>query len=283
MSMVLADDRGNPDSVTYYAPSRHRRGASEAGIRPVLERLSRGERTIEQSPPLLPEIIDDELSPPDLWALTRDPFSVIGKAVTLAACVAAVAGPGVYFFATGGELRISAQGISAHTPERRVIDQSSPSPAPEPVSVKTIPITPDEQAAERADRQPITAIAKVAEPANESVDEDAAAASEIERAFLSPLKTWLIFPVESGAAAKDGSDATGSADAVEANSQPPQTEPSQHTHRSRLPHARAAEAQAPHDTSISAQSKERQTVEPNPFQAALRAIFGGGQKTAQKQ
>ena len=198
MSVVLADDRANPDSLRYYEPPRYRRGAADGGIRRVLERLSRGERAVEHSPPLLPDMIDDERSPPDLAPLTPDPFSVIGKAVTLAACVAVLTAPGLYYFASGGELHISAHGISTRPPARRVTEQPVSSPDLKAISVKAVVIAPerDEPFAEKADRQPITTIEKVAvvERAEEPIAEEATAPSETELALLSPLKSWLMFP-----------------------------------------------------------------------------------------
>jgi hypothetical protein len=284
MSVVLADDRANPDSLRYYEPPRYRRGAADGGIRPVLERLSRGERAVEHSPPLLPDMNDDERSPPDLAPLTPDPFSVIGKAVTLAACVAVITAPGLYYFASGGELHISAHGISTRPSARRVTEQSVSSPDLKAIPVKAVVIAPerDEPFAEKADRQPITTIEKVAvvERAEEPIAEEATAPSETELALLSPLKSWLMFPAEA-----DGTDTTGSAEPAEAHSDPPHAEPARRVHRQHQSPTRPTSVQpaASQDAAAYARSKEARTAQSNPFQDALRKFFGGGQQAAQKQ
>jgi hypothetical protein len=282
MSMVLADERDNPDSLVYYAPPRYRRDAADAGIGPVLERLSRGERETIISPPLLPELSDDVLAPaPDLLPLAFDPFSLIGKAVTLVACVAALTAPGIYYFATGGELHISGHGISTRAPKNHLTGQPAATPELKPVAVKTIAIVParDEPAAEKEDRQPVTEIAKdeVAEETVEPVAE-ATMLPGTEGAFPSPLELWLMYPGEAEPAATDDNATTGSAEPAEVNSPPQQTEPPRHARRS---HAHAATAQGSRETAASAQSKATRTIQPNPFQAALRAIFTPGRQPPQ--
>jgi hypothetical protein len=256
MSVLAADDHSKPGSVSFYAPPRYRYERREAGIRPVLERLSRG----EPSPSLLPDISDDDsLRPPDLSILAPDPFSIVGKVATVILCVAVLAAPGVYFFASGGELHISA----AHT-------------------VATPPADSRAIAQPAATHEPVPAVVEPAasEPAQERSAEERT--PDLDVALIAPLKMWGMFPSEAGptetrsSASGADTDVVAESEASAAQAAPPQRQV-QGRHRS--PRARpAASRPAGSDTAdartqVSAQKTTPQTAQPNPIQAAFRAIF----------
>jgi hypothetical protein len=269
MSVLLADDRSNPDSLLYYAPPRYRRVPANTGIRPVLERLSRGDRFMEISPPLSPEIPDSELRPaPDLSVLLPDPFAVVGKVATVAVCLAALAAPGVYFFALGGELHISTRAVSTRAPESRAVEQVVAAQEPAPAAAQE----PSPAAVE-----PVASEPKPKEP----VPQQAAVVPGLEMDLISPLGIWRMFPTEAAPVAKDTNEIAQPAEIAqptESASQAPQAKQRRQAHR-RSHRARVTPSQptGSEEATAAMQKDATQAGVANPIQAAFRAIFGAKQ------
>jgi hypothetical protein len=247
MSALVADESASPDSMLYYAPPRHRGARGEAGIRPVLERLSRG----EPSPPLLPAIAEDDflLPSPALSILAPDPFSVVGKMATAALCVATLAAGGVFFFGAEPEPEAASRQIAAPMADRLVSSAALPMQESEPAA----PPAPETDAsAPPPDDVPPT-------------KETATSSAAVDVALIAPLKMWEMFPATA---------ALPSEIAVAEPSAQAQRQPSRHrrTRRARLASSDAMETQT-----ASAQTGAAHATQPNPLQAAFQKIFGAKQ------
>ncbi len=186
MSTQGRDDLKGPVDVAYYAPPKFRLSAAN---RPVLERLSRGERQYEVTPAPLDELAIDPLPPDDDSARRR--FPVVGAAAIAVGCIAALTtltfaflGPGAKpskpavaaSMSTAADVARAPQAASIQV-ERATVGETGPATvAAEP--------PPARQAADSADR------AQAAPPPPSRVDADD------DVALTSPLKLWALFPVE---------------------------------------------------------------------------------------
>lgn len=245
MNIRFSDDRSNPDSILYYAPPRYRRARGDS-IRPVLERLSRGERWREAAPTLLPDTPDSEwLAPPDLTVLAPDPFSIVDRVATVAVCIAALSAGGVYLFASGDEAVTSTQSVAARMADRLVSQ-------PAPVAVAVEPVAAPEPQREEPSAP------KTAEPR-----------SDIDLPLIAPLKMWGMFPTASDPAKPmPGQDANAAAEPPAAA---PQARRQRRAHRV---HASVSASETTEAQTASAQNGATQTAQVNPLQAAFRKIFG---------
>jgi hypothetical protein len=253
MNILLTRNRAKPDELLYYAPPRYRRASGETGIRPVLERLSRG----EPSPSLSPEFIDDAwLAPLPIAVLAPDPFSVVGKVATVAVCVAAIAAGALYLFALGDEPESSPQRVAARTADRLVVEP--PQAAREHAAHETAAIAVEPVADQP--RQEV-APAKTMEPR-----------ADIDLALIAPLKMWGMFPATAGPAVATSAEEDNAAaqSAAASHARPPRRQ-------RRAQRARAAPAQASEAPTAAAQAAATQNAEANPVQTALRKLFGSKQ------
>jgi hypothetical protein len=287
MSVFFADDCAKRDRV-WHAPPRHPI-PEDAGIRPILERLRRdGERWTDASPPLLPDLPENEMLPsPGLALLERDSLSVIGKASTIAICLTVLAATGLYVFASGGARHVTAREIAGPAPEGRPIQESS--------------VTPESTPA-------IQLIASESKRSMPSAPSATQPGSDADFALIAPITLWGIFPTEAASAvaaapsqdpeAKDAPEpVTISPQASQAApvTTVPQAQPAEQHVRSPLRTRRknvarlqsegsepavseAAQSQPAQAQAIgSAQNDASTTPQPNPVEAAFRAIFGVAQ------
>jgi hypothetical protein len=288
MSVFFADDCAKRDRV-WHAPPRHPI-PEDAGIRPILERLRRdGERWTDASPPLLPDLPENEMLPsPGLALLERDSLSVIGKVSTIAICLAVLAAPGLYVFASGGAHHVTAREIAAPASESRPTQAPSVTPESTPAAA-----------------QPIASEPKRSVPSAPSATQPG---FDADFALIAPISLWGIFPTEAASAvaaapsqdpeAKDAPEpVTNSPQASQAApvTTVPQAQPAeQHVrspHRTRRKNvarlqsegsepalSEAAQSQPAQAQAIgSAQNDASTTPQPNPIEAAFRAIFGVAQ------
>src|SRR5579883_2699175 len=99
MSALGLDDRHDAGGIMSYAPRRARRGESDSTIRPVLERLSRGEGR-EPARRLMQRAVVHHPAP-DVEMVAKSSVPMIAR-LTIAAGILAAAAAGVVVFAPHG-------------------------------------------------------------------------------------------------------------------------------------------------------------------------------------
>lgn len=265
MSVLSADERGNPDSLLYYAPARYRRVRGGTSIRPVLERLSRG----QSSPSLTPEIecLDDEMLSAPAPVLAPDPFSVVGKVTTVAVCLAAITAGAIYLFVPGEE-DAPVQQVAAQRADRlAVAPPPSSEPEPQENAHETVAVAV-EPAAEPPPKQQ-SPLAAEPMPAFDPIT-----VAPVDVALAVPLKMWGMFPADAAAPVSAESSELSARPAVAET--PPQPPPRRRAHRARARTA-PAQTQASDAQTAPTRSPPNGTVQVNPIQAALSKIFGAKQ------
>lgn len=120
MSAVELDDRSNPNTALYYAPRRPRQRPVDFTIRPVLERLQRGERS--DVPYIEPEREAPSIAPAFL-PIDTAATSFVSIALRLAAVLGVCGG-------------VAALTVWYQAPERA--DRAAPAPSVLPKPVQTI-------------------------------------------------------------------------------------------------------------------------------------------------
>lgn len=298
MSALGLDDRKNPGGVLHYAPRRQRPVDDESTIRPVLERLSRGEgRT---PPPRMARRSGGVAAMPsvDFEAAAKNSLPIAARLAVAGGLVALMAALGAGIF------------IWPRTADHTVAATSSAAPSAAtalPTPVHTVTIRPadkagDESSLSMTDKDP--ARAPQTAPI---VSADVGAGAEAARAVMpagpaasadpatSPIKLWSMMPGDTSPtgwtpAGQQAMDQAASADTTSAS--PPQADTPPHKsattrhvrhalrherkwHRRR--HAAAAPAPAPAEAqgqqAAQADQPQAQQIKKLPLQAAIDRIF----------
>ena len=302
MSALGLDDVDDPRGVLAYAPRRHRRGADESTIRPVLERLDRSEGPVPDAR-LVRKAPVQELPPPDVEMVAKSALPMAARLVAAAAVLALVG------IAAAGYLIPSTKDHAAAT------SGSAPSLLPKPVQTVSI---------QRPDAS------GVAQPAARLLKDDARVPQAMSAASASasaetalpplrpaasndpseaPLKTWAAIPAgaetsgwssasqtiahqappASTDAAPASHDATPATDGhAAAHKSAPVHHGARHAAHHRVVHhrrarvARAHAAQQGGQAAQPAQTEAAQTqpVKKLPLQAAIDRIFGNSKGAA---
>ena len=291
MSALHLQKRLDPSSVSDYAPRRAATADDGRSIRPVLERLRRGEG--DDDPVQDAQIVADApaLDPyaAPAMPLPVDPFSIIGRI----AVAAGVAG-GLGLLA----MTLYQPAASGPAPVQKVV-----APQPEasalPRKVHTLSFQADKAQPPEQPAGGVTAVDKTrpAAPAAARVDAPTTPPEDVGRAAVTaPLAVWAAVP---------GNTSADAAPSVVPPDEPPVDEPpagqqaaaapaaspphkaagrSRHVrhvhhhyvrhhrrHRTRVRQAAAASAQKPAD---SAEAQSGWTQPSDPFSNALRSVFG---------
>lgn len=288
MSTWDLDDRENPASPLYYAPPRHRRFGDEGTIRPVLERLRRGDVRDEAGPGPIRQVLGvEELVLPEDATPVKDPSSFVGR-LAIASVIAAglaimavtlVERSGIDYVPTAQpkqvamELPKKVQTVS-FKPDSRIVREPSPSAVARESAPNETPPPAAWQGANVADRSDAVA-AQAAEPRAES-----------SVALTSPLKQWAMIPSETLSPAWNlvNKDAKNVAASQSVDSTPAESASAKHYvrharrhrttwhHRQRRSAKRAAAAQPPAEQTE--QAADVQPVKKIPIQAALDSLLG---------
>ena len=284
MSALDLDEGKNRLDVSRFAPPHIRTPRGEATIRPVLERLSRGERqqnsnsaAAQSVPPVEPIQIQDASPSP------KFPLSMTGRLAVAMGLVAALTTMSFTFLKSKAEHPASA----ASTDSPKTVDKTvaktveTSAMADGPKQVNTVSFRPDQAAASISDRAD-------ALPAKSATT---GAGSELPLA--APLTMWAMFPDDPATPAWNPAAGQPNAGDVEhaaakpAARTPHRTAAAKHTvrhkrrtasRRSRRRHTRTAtakpqpqqQAEAPAET----QAAATQPVKKLPLQAALDKLFG---------
>lgn len=292
MSALGLDDRDHAGGVLSYAPRRHRHHDDGTTIRPVLERLSRGEGR-EPGPRLVRRAVVHHLPPADIGATATNSMSMAKRlAITVGAlATTAVVGAGVFEILPRGETQAA---VVNAAPPATVSKADLAAPLPKPVHTTTIRKDIDAAAAPTGAGQ-----ARHLPPAKETVGPvnasgTAAMASADPSlpgdAAAMPLQLWTMVPLDTSASWPDATQAAvgGPATPSDVPSQPEAAAPSrppaaaQHArhvvsrqrtthHQRRRAGSRTAQAA---DQATENEQQSTQPIKKLPLQAALDRIFG---------
>lgn len=290
MSALGLDDRKNPGGVLHYAPRRLRAVDDETTIRPVLERLSRGEgRT--PAPRMIRKGAGVAAMPPvDFEAAAKNPLPIAARLAVAGGLVALMAALGAGIFIWPRTADHAAASTSGAAPSAAATTLPTP--------VHTVSIRQGDEARgdssltmidkdpARAPRMaPIVDAGAAAEPAQPAAVADPAA---------SPLKLWAMMPEDTappgwtpaGQQAMDQAAPVDKAAAPKAAPPPHKTATVQHArhvvHRQRKWHRRRRVAAAPVQPAAQAEQPAQtdqaqpQPIKKLPLQAAIDRIFNNG-------
>jgi hypothetical protein len=293
MSALSLDDRKNPGGVLHYAPRRLGAVDDESTIRPVLERLSRGEgRT--PAPRMIRKSGGVAAMPPvEFETAARNPLPIAARLAVAGGLMALVAalGAGLFIWPRSADHAAATTGAAPSTAT------NLPTPV-HTVSIRESDKSGGDSSLAMIDKDP--ARAPQMTPAT-SVDAGAAApiAAPVVPAqpvlasdpSATPLKLWAMMPADPSSrgwtpAGQQAMDQTSAADTAAAPA--PETAPPPHktatthnarhvVHRQRKSHRRrhVSAAPAPAQTAEPAQADQAQPqpIKKLPLQAAIDRIF----------
>lgn len=291
MSTSDFDGRNDRLDVSRYAPPQYRVPDGQATIRPVLERLSRGEpqddsnsASAQSVPPVEPIYVQD--APPSL----KIPLSMTGRLAIAMGLVAVLATVSVTFFKFRAEHPASAASADAGGAVKTSGNPDMPK------VVRTVAVRPETTTVGEAQ-----ASAATTEPASSPARSGASVADRIEAigmkqvqlrpeaalALTAPLTLWAMFPPAPTSGPGNSLAAPPNVDDVndaapEQTAGAPQrkakvTTPSRHNRRRRARTTQTRSAAARPQQAIAPAQTEANAVQPTkklPLQAALDAIFG---------
>lgn len=296
MSALGLDDVDDPRGVTAYAPLRHRR-PDDSSIRPILERLSRGEGRVP-GPRLVRTEPVQELPPADVESVARSAVPTAARLAIAGAVLAVVGAAAAGHFALSGEDHAAPASAAA-----------APSPLPKPVQTLSI------QRSDRADAQPAAQLVKDdARMPQAASDVTSTAGALPQAAPAMPLQATApadpsASPLSAWAAVRAASAATGWSQPAQAADQPPpqsadaappaadqssnadadttahKAAPVHHAHhaarhsshhrRAHAARARAAQTEAEQPAAAAeTEAAPKQPVKKLPLQAAIDRLFG---------
>ncbi len=302
MRTLDLDGTNNRTNVSRYAPPRYRVPAGEATIRPVLERLSRGEgpdnsKPVEPAPPVGP--IHAQTAP----ASPKFPLSMTGRLAVAMGLIALLITVSVTFFRSAA--RHSASAAAADTLKtRKKTAQTSPA-VDMPKIVHTVTLRPETTTVGEAG--PSTDLSRSSPPPERPeaaiAGRDAAAATQpsplhakAALALTAPLQMWAMFPGEPSAAASNAAAAPPKVDNV--NEAAPartasvprhRTKVTKHVrhhrrryarHRSKRHQTRSAAAKPQQAAPAPTEASAAQPIKKMPIQVALDKIFGNSTGSA---
>jgi hypothetical protein len=292
MSALGLDDRKNPGGVLHYAPRRLRAVDDETTIRPVLERLSRGEgRT--PAPRMIRKGGGVAAMPPvDFEAAARNPLPIAARLAVAGGLVALMAALGAGIFIWPRTADHAAASTSGAAPSAAATTLPTPVRT---VSIRESDKTGGDSSLSMLDKDPARApqmaptVSAAVGAGAETVPARSAAAADLA---ASPLKLWAMLPAETSPsgwtpAGQQAMDQAAPVDkaAVPAEAAPPphKTATVQHArhvvHRPRKWHRRRRVATAPVQTATQteqpaqADQAQPQPIKKLPLQAAIDRIF----------
>jgi hypothetical protein len=287
MSALGLDDRRSAGGARAYAPRRVRRSDDDSTIRPVLERLSRGEGRVP-GPRLVRKAIVHHLPPPDVETMAASSMPMLVRLAIAAGVAAAAAAVGAGF-------------VIPHDATHAAAPNTDPAPiATLPTPVRTLAIRKGDDSAttpvivKDAGRAPQGILA-----ARDAAGTSAAAATPSYGISVpgdpvtAPLELWSMMPSATAAAWPDAAQsATDKTAAVPRDAEPDaathKVAPvrparlSHVVHRSRHHRRRAAAAPAQLTPPPESEPAQPQPVKKLPLQAAIDRLFqnSGGDAVA---
>jgi hypothetical protein len=283
MSALRLDDRRSTGGIFAYAPRRGRRADDGASIRPVLERLSRGEGR-EPGPRLVRKAVVHHAAPPGVEAMAKTPIPMVARLVIAAGLAVATAVIGAGVFIPHDTMHASASKSGA-------AQSSETSSAPAvPKAVHTLAIRKGDDAAasstviKDAERVRQTeAVPPAAASASAAVTGPSSAEfTPTADPVGSPLALWAMLPADvAPVSSGTGQTAVDEAPSARDGATKPEAGASSHktirTHRARhsLRHRRPSRhrvALAPAEPAAP-QPAQPQPVKKLPLQAAIDRLF----------
>lgn len=219
MSALELHDHEDQAGVSHYAPPRVRGHAEERTIRPILERLGRGEKDDNSHAASAQPLAEDApLATRDILRAPKIPLSMAGRLALAVGLAVALAIPAAAFLTPRAEQTVPAvpaetpKKVPAETPKKvhTISIQAKKPITPElattsvvkpPASPLAQPTPPKAQPASSAE-QPVSL--PVQAPASSAGDvgqaKPAQSRAENAPALLAPLKSWAMLPVDTASA-----------------------------------------------------------------------------------
>jgi hypothetical protein len=274
MSALGLDDRHNAGGISSYAPRRGRRSDSESTIRPVLERLSRGEGR-EPDPRLVQRAVVHHLPPPDVETVAKSSVPMIAR-LSIAAGVLAAATAGVVMFVPH----------NAPAPTPVLSDAAPPSVAAAPkvdmAAPASLPKTVQTLAIHKSDQAALPPAAVIKDDAR--VPEAPASTANVDP-VAAPVTLWTMMPADlpQPSSLPIAAEATNETPPQPAAAQPATTPPhkivgshhTRHVVRHSRHHTRQVAHAAPAQPAAEAEPTQSQPIKKLPLQEAIDRLVGG--------